>query len=93
MTSQIQYYVINGYEVDVYPVGWLSAWKHRKLHYFWHTTVERIRRRAWRALRMSLNGYLAEPRVFPHGVHRCGHGWTRRRALRDLRRLMREAGY
>lgn len=40
--------------------------------------------RDWRALRNSLNGYLAEPRTFPTHMRRCGHGWTRRRALHDL---------
>jgi hypothetical protein len=46
------------------------------------------RRRNWRAVKNTFNGYLAEPEPFPEGVHRCGTGWTRRRAMRSLERHM-----
>jgi hypothetical protein len=50
----------------------------------------RIRERNWRALRNSFNGYLAEI-DYPHypisrAVGHCGRGWTRRAAIRSLRR-------
>ncbi|MFW5415054.1 hypothetical protein J0910_00470 [Nocardiopsis sp. CNT-189] len=54
-----------------------------------------VRERRWRALRQSFNGYLAEPDPWPEGLTLCGRGWTRRTALRSLRRLrrrMRKAG-
>lgn len=35
---------------------------------------------------MSFNGYLAEPLTFPAHMTRCGHAWTKRRALADLTR-------
>ncbi len=40
----------------------------------------------WRAVRQSFNGYLAEPYTFPGYMTRCGHGWTTKRAIRDLMR-------
>lgn len=44
----------------------------------------------WRR-RSAWNGYLAEPQDLPlFYFHRCGHGWTRRRALADLNRHLRE---
>lgn len=51
-------------------------------------TVHRIRTRQWRELKNSFNGYLAEPHHWPEdgSLRRCGSGWTRRRALRSLRR-------
>lgn len=44
----------------------------------------------WRAVRQAFNGYLAEPDDFPPGDYRrqCGTGWTRRRAVRSLRRRL-----
>jgi hypothetical protein len=52
---------------------------------------------AWKKLRIGFsqswrtrgywNGYLAEP-VTRGGWQRCGHGWTKRRALKDLERHM-----
>lgn len=47
-----------------------------------------------RAARQHLfNGYLAEPVVWPEDrwLTRCGSGWTRNRAVRDLRRRYRNA--
>jgi len=43
----------------------------------------------WRPFKSYFNGYLAEPDVFPGRLTRCGSGWTRERALRDLRRRVR----
>lgn len=52
-----------------------------RLRGFWSTL-----RRSWRR-RSYWNGFLAEPVDLPDDAWtRCGHGWTRRRALRDLRR-------
>ena len=95
--SEVAYYVIRGYRVDVYPVGWLEAWQHRKmgkkLRYALRYMMGQARSRNWRAVKNMFNGYLAEVDPSPPGVTRCGHGWTRRRALRDIRRVMDEAGY
>jgi hypothetical protein len=53
----------------------------------WHVRYlrEQAAGRNWGAVRSALNGYLAEPNM-PIEFDRCGHGWTRRRALRDLER-------
>ena len=80
-------------DVDVYPVGLWS-----ELRQFGRPSPRRIRRQLhalrypfrqarkgnWRAAKNYFNGYLAEPASWPPGLTRCGSGWTRRRALRDL---------
>lgn len=80
--------------IDVYPVGWLAAWQHRrmpgKLRSQWRYTVHRLRQRDWNALRNSFNGYLAEVDSPPWPIARCGHGWTKKRAINDLMRHMTE---
>jgi hypothetical protein len=73
--------------ISTYPVGLLADIKHRRkpkraieyLRYY-------IERRNWRAVRNYFNGYLAEWHYPPEGMrhYRCGKGWTRRAALRDL---------
>jgi hypothetical protein len=91
-------------EIDVYAVGWLWVLlalgrslraRHPKairfalvkVRYEWRCTVRRARAGKWREVRNSLNGYLAEH----HAIgSRCGHGWTKRRALRDLHRHLDE---
>lgn len=91
--------------IDVYAVGWLkagqSAWRFltlpelagrrgnawKFLRQQWLYCVRQARRRNWRAVKNQFNGYLAEHRT--RGT-RCGHGWTRRRALRDLYRHLAE---
>lgn len=84
--------------IDIYPVGVLEvllklgrsirsrhpqATKAALIHVRYQARY--LRRQAkdgdWRAVRNSFNGYLAE---HPARGTRCGHGWTRRRALRDL---------
>lgn len=70
---------------NIYPVGLLHDWQHRKMR-----SLRRALRRPfnhalsgdWRAFRNYFNGYLAEPT--PMQGRRCGHGWTKRRAFRDL---------
>lgn len=52
----------------------------------------RLRERNWRSVKSALNGYLAEPTPFPEEIRRCGSGWTRKRALRSLRRQYERAG-
>lgn len=83
--------------VDVYPVGLLAdlrligrllnplttpgiplTGRYRGIR----RTIRNIRAAPRR--RSAWNGYLAEPRAFPAHMTRCGHGWTRRRALHDL---------
>jgi len=88
-------------DIDIYAVGWLktfrSAWRcltlpelagHRRnawreLRRGWRYMAYQARRRNWRAVKNCFNGYLAEHR---HLGTRCGTGWTKRRALRDLHR-------
>lgn len=83
--------------VEVYAVGvladlkrdWRMVMKLRKrpvhmrrcLRYI----ARQVRARNWRAVKNSFNGYLAEPYDMS-GVTRCGTGWTKRRAMRSLRR-------
>ncbi|MGC5033058.1 hypothetical protein [Micromonospora sp. DT229] len=50
------------------------------------TLAWRIRKGDWRAVKSAFNGYLAEPNPFPDHMSRCGSGWTKRRAMRSLRR-------
>src|SRR5688572_25692298 len=47
-------------KTDVYPVGWLEAWKKGRLKSEWRHVVYWARRRNWRAVRNTFNGYLAE---------------------------------
>lgn len=70
--------------VDVYPVGWLDAWKRRRLKSEWRYMVQQARNRNWRAVRNTFNGYLAEHENHPHN---CGRGWTKRAATRRAARL------
>ena len=92
-----------GPEIDVYPVGvlddllvayrWARAGHPRealaRLRYSARGLIERARDREWRSIRQAFNGYLAEPTPFPEGLKGCGHGWTKRRALRKLDDRMR----
>jgi len=89
-----------GGEVDVYPVGVLDdllfAYRairlgrfregYRKLRSSARYAIGHARAGNWRSVRNSFNGYLAEPRDWPDGLKGCGSGWTKRRALRSLRR-------
>lgn len=70
------------------PCGRRQGW--RELRKSWRYTLYQLRRRNWRAVKNSLNGYLAEPEAFPPGDYRrrCGTGWTKRRALRSLKRRL-----
>lgn len=91
--------MIDDRNIDVYRVGVLWAlhmdWRaltitHRRPTYVWRDIrylAARIRRREWRPIRMHFNGWMAEHR---YAGTRAGHGWTRRRALADLRRHLDE---
>ena len=88
--------------ISVHRVGVLAA-LHFDLRAFWlfrkrPTRIPyelrylryRIRERNWRAVRNHFDGWRAE---HAYAGTRAGHGWTRRRALADLRRhLEREVG-
>ena len=90
-------------KVDVYPVGFLIDLQRlvhspepvsarlgrfrRDLRY----PMQRARERNWRSVKSYLNGYLAEPSMWPDGLRRCGTGWTRGRAYRDLIRRASES--
>jgi hypothetical protein len=87
-------------QIDIYAVGLLKDIQ-RFIHepdrqrarqqaaYAGRLLVGRVRRREWRPLRSYLlNGYLAEPREIPVGFTRCGTGWTRGRAFRDMQRRL-----
>ena len=93
--------------VDVYRVGlwddlhtargqWLHdthpGAKRAAVRSVWRS-LKRLRRYdTWRARRNYFNGFLAEPVHWPQGLTRCGSGWTRRRALDSLHRLINRAG-
>lgn len=81
-------------DIEIYPVGLLHDWQHfvhnpdrkdarRTLRASLRREWDRIKARKWRAAKSYLNGYLAE---HAHLGTRCGTGWTRGRAYRDLAR-------
>jgi hypothetical protein len=82
-----------GYGADVYPVGaledllFLIATIRVDSTHSWHAVRKLITgmRRGWRK-GGYWNGYLAEPLLADPAWTRCGHGWTRHRALCDLDR-------
>lgn len=80
--------------ISIYPVGLVAAWKHRRmpghLRRELRRELELLRRRQWRTLRQSLNGYLAEINYPPTELahRRCGRGWTKRRAASSLGRQL-----
>lgn len=67
------------------PFGYLI----RSIAYFFKGEWKQAREE-WRPFKSYFNGYLAEPDVFPGRLKRCGSGWTRKRALRDLKRRVRK---
>jgi len=81
--------------IDTYRVGWLYAlrfdWRtvllaHRKPTKLTHElkyVLYQARKGNWRAVRMTFGGWHAEHR---YAGTRVGKGWTRNRALADLRR-------
>lgn len=73
--------------IDIYPVGLLRDLQHRKMRSLRRALrrpLNAAKRGDWRAFRNYFNGYLAEPTPMPVHGRRCGHGWTKRRARRDL---------
>lgn len=54
----------------------------------WRYFLRNLKKRQWRAIRMTWNGYLAEPLQFPEGDYkrRAGTGWTKKRAITSLYR-------
>jgi hypothetical protein len=72
----------------IYPVGWLEAYKHKRLRSEWRYFVGRVKARQWRSVRNTFNGYLAEHDGHPHNA---GRGWTKRAAERRVNRLCDEA--
>lgn len=77
-------------QITVYPVGLLEAIRHRRLKPWWWYVHGQAKRNNWRAIRNSFNGYLAEVSWGTMQHRRCGHGWTRNRALADLGRHLGE---
>lgn len=92
--------------IDVYPVGVLAALllvrnairlrRAAGVRWALGTLCREVRYIAghacagnWRAARHHLDGYHAEHRAF--GL-RCGTGWTKRRAVRDLYRDLADLG-
>lgn len=71
--------------VDVYPVGLFRDLKHRRYRGGRRYLLGQVRCHNWRAVRNYFNGYLAEHATEPVNA---GHGWTRRRALADLDRIL-----
>lgn len=78
--------------IDVYPVGFMSDLKRKRLYYgltnyLWY----QIKRQNWRSVRNYFNGYLAEVSYSDIRHTRCGRGWTRKAALSSLGRHLGEA--
>lgn len=78
--------------IEVYPVGLRHDIKRRRVRRGLWYLRRQAARREWRAVKNYFNGYLAEPCPLPDGFIRCGSGWTRARALRDLQRRMARTG-
>jgi hypothetical protein len=90
-------------EFDVYAVGLLADLRDfvhspeplpkrlRTLRVRLRSPILRARARNWRGVKSYLNGYLCEPAEWPPGLRRCGTGWTRGRAYRDLMRRTQRA--
>lgn len=81
-------------DISIYPVGLLHDWQQfvhaidrkaarRSFLGSLRREWERVKARKWRAAKNYFNGYLAE---HAHAGTRCGTGWTRGRAYRDLAR-------
>ena len=81
-------------DITIYSVGLLHDWQifvhaidrkeaRRRLRASLRREWEWIKARKWRAAKSYFNGYLAEHAEL--GT-RCGTGWTRGRAYRDLAR-------
>ena len=81
-------------DIQIYPVGLLAHWQHfvhnpdrkaarRRFRHDLRYPLRQARARNWRAVKNYFNGYLAE---HAHLGTRCGTGWTRGRAYRDLAR-------
>lgn len=81
--------------VDIYPVGlWAevqNSWRSRKYKFHFKSMWRQFKRHEFRNFKNSFNGYLAEPDVFTGKLRRCGSGWTRKRALRDLQRRVKRS--
>jgi len=84
-------------KIDVYAVGLLAdvlRFVHtpnrrtaRRMGWYCVRRFTRmVRDRKWREIKSYCNGYLAEPTPWPPGLARCGSGWTKGRAYRDLQR-------
>lgn len=81
--------------VDIYPVGLMAdlrtSWRLKRIRLHLKSQIwNHVRRREWRELKNTFNGYLAEPDVMPGNLTRCGSGWTRSRAFKDLRRRVKK---
>lgn len=81
-------------DITIYPVGLLHDWQQfihnpdrktarRRFRLDLRYPIRQARARNWRAVKNYFNGYLAEHDSL--GT-RCGTGWTRGRAYRDLAR-------
>jgi hypothetical protein len=86
-------------DITIYPVGLLAHWQQfihhpdrkdarRSFRYALRYPLRQARARNWRAVKNYFNGYLAE---HAHLGTRCGTGWTRGRAYRDLARHLHRA--
>jgi len=79
--------------IGTYPVGLLHDIKTHHLKQGLGWVIGWANAGKWRAVRNYFNGYIAEWHYPPDGVFmaHCGHGWSRRAALRRLgRNLVRD---
>lgn len=77
-------------QITVYPVGLFSDLKRKRLRSGLRYLKHQVGKRNWNALGNYFNGYLAEVQYSSMLHYRCGHGWTKRRALSDLGRHLGE---
>lgn len=80
----------NEHQIVVYPVGLFSDLKRQRLRSGLRYLRYQAQRGNWRSVGNYFNGYLAEAQYTSMRHTRCGHGWTKRRALSDLGRHLGE---
>ena len=88
--------------LDVYPVGILrdfviSTVSHGLRFWKWRLHLKDIlddaKQGDWHSIKSCFNGHLAELDPWPDQMQRCGSGWTIRRAVKNLDKLIREADW
>lgn len=83
--------------LEVYSVGILReiqiSFRRRKYCLHLKSLFGELRRREWQNANNTFNGYLAELEPWPENMPRCGSGWTKIRAQRDIARRIEKASW